>query len=72
MMDISKADWKLFREKLPGWQEAYMEKLHDCLIREGTCATSEQCDYCICGARNPLAKEYELWQVDNGVHFLHI
>ena len=27
MMDISKADWKLFMEKLPGWQEAYMEKL---------------------------------------------
>ena len=23
----SKADWKLFRTKLPDWQEAYMEKL---------------------------------------------
>ena len=26
-MDISKKDWKLYREKLPGWQERYMEKL---------------------------------------------
>ena len=26
-MEITKADWKLFREKLPGWQEHYMEKL---------------------------------------------
>ncbi len=27
MVEISKRDWKLFREKLPGWQEAYMERL---------------------------------------------
>ena len=27
MIDISKQDWKLFREKLPGWQEHYMERL---------------------------------------------
>ena len=26
-MDISKKDWKLFREKLSGWQEKYMEEL---------------------------------------------
>lgn len=26
-MDISKRDWKLFREKLSGWQENYMEGL---------------------------------------------
>lgn len=26
-MDISKKDWKLFREKLTGWQENYMEGL---------------------------------------------
>ena len=26
-MDISKKDWKLYREKLPGWQERYMEGL---------------------------------------------
>ena len=24
-MDISKKDWKLFRERLLGWQENYME-----------------------------------------------
>ena len=27
MPDISKADWKLFRERLAEWQEAYMERL---------------------------------------------
>jgi hypothetical protein len=27
MPDVSKKDWKLFREKLPEWQEHYMEKL---------------------------------------------
>ena len=26
-MDISKKDWKLFREKLSSWQENYMQKL---------------------------------------------
>ena len=26
-MDISKKDWKLFREILSGWQENYMEGL---------------------------------------------
>lgn len=27
MLEVSKADWKLYREKIGGWQEAYMEKL---------------------------------------------
>lgn len=26
-MEISKNDWKLFRERLPEWQERYMDKL---------------------------------------------
>lgn len=26
-MDVSNRDWKLYREKLPEWQEAFMEKL---------------------------------------------
>lgn len=26
-MEISKRDWKLFREKVPEWQERYMEHL---------------------------------------------
>ena len=26
-MQVNEADWKLFRQKLPGWQEAHMEKL---------------------------------------------
>lgn len=26
-MEISKKDWKLFREKLAEWQESYMDKL---------------------------------------------
>jgi hypothetical protein len=27
MVEISKCDWKLFRERLPEWQEHYMERL---------------------------------------------
>lgn len=27
-MEISKADWKLFRERVAGWQEHYMEQLN--------------------------------------------
>jgi len=26
-MQVNESDWKLFRQKLPGWQEAHMEKL---------------------------------------------
>ena len=26
-MEVSKKDWKLYREKLPEWQESYMERL---------------------------------------------
>ena len=26
-MDVSKADWKLYRSRIGEWQEAYMEKL---------------------------------------------
>jgi hypothetical protein len=27
MVEISKADWKLYRERVGGWQEHYLEKL---------------------------------------------
>ena len=27
MGDVAESDWKLFRERLPRWQESYMEKL---------------------------------------------
>ncbi|MBU9737225.1 multidrug transporter [Diplocloster agilis] len=27
MVEISKHDWKLFRERVPQWQERYMERL---------------------------------------------
>ena len=27
MGDILKSDWKLFQERVPGWQEHYMERL---------------------------------------------
>ncbi len=32
-MEISKQDWKLFREKIPSWQESYMEKLNSEYIK---------------------------------------
>ena len=44
-----------------------MQKIHACLIREGTCVTSNVCDYCIVGDRQPLAKEYELVKAANGL-----
>ena len=27
-MEISKSDWKLYREKMPEWQENYMDRLN--------------------------------------------
>ena len=27
MVEISKVDWRLFRERVPEWQEHYMERL---------------------------------------------
>lgn len=27
-MQISKKDWKLYREKIAGWQERYMDRLN--------------------------------------------
>ena len=27
-MEITKQDWKLFRQRLPDWQEAYMDRLN--------------------------------------------
>ena len=44
-----------------------MQKLHAALIREGTCATSSCCDYCIVGDKNPLATEYELVKNEYGL-----
>lgn len=32
-MEISKRDWQIFKEKLPLWQEAYMEKLIESYIQ---------------------------------------
>ncbi|MCR4951641.1 MAG: L-2-amino-thiazoline-4-carboxylic acid hydrolase, partial [Solobacterium sp.] len=44
-----------------------MQKLHACLIREGTCLTADCCDYCIVGDRDPLAEQYELREAENGL-----
>ncbi len=44
-----------------------MQKLHATLIREGTCVTSDRCDYCIVGDQSPIAKAYELKTLDNGL-----
>ena len=29
MREFPEKDWKLFRQKLPGWQEAYMTRICD-------------------------------------------
>ena len=44
-----------------------MQKLHATLIREGTCVTSDRCDYCIVGDKSPLAGDYELIQNEAGL-----
>ena len=44
-----------------------MQAIHASLIREGTCVTSDCCDYCIVGDRNPIAAEYELKTAENGL-----
>ncbi len=44
-----------------------MRKLHAVLIREGTCCSSDCCDYCIAGDKNPIANEYELTKTANGL-----
>ena len=44
-----------------------MQAIHASLIREGTCITSDCCDYCIVGDKNPIAAEYELKKADNGL-----
>ncbi len=43
-MEVLKQDWKLFREKIPGWQESYMEKLnHEYIVLlQGNGAPSEK------------------------------
>ena len=28
MIDVKESDWKLFRKRVPGWQEAWMDKLN--------------------------------------------
>lgn len=44
-----------------------MRKLHATLIREGTCVTSDRCDYCIVGDNSPLAAEYILTKNEDGL-----
>ena len=44
-----------------------MQKLHATLIREGTCVSSDCCDYCIVGDKSPLAAEYELVKNEDGL-----
>lgn len=44
-----------------------MQKLHATLIREGTCITSDRCDYCIVGDQNPLAAQYDLVRNGDGL-----
>ncbi len=48
MVEISKSDWKLFREKVPEWQEDYMKRL-----------TKEYIDL-LCAPGNPSDHFWEL------------
>ncbi len=44
-----------------------MQAIHAVLIREGTCVTSDCCDYCIVGDKDPIAEEYTLIKAENGL-----
>ena len=44
-----------------------MQAIQASLIREGTCVTSDRCDYCIVGDKNPIAAEYVLVKAENGL-----
>ena len=44
-----------------------MQKLHACLIREGTYVESPCCDYCIVCDHHPIAQVYELVRKENGL-----
>lgn len=44
-----------------------MRALHGALIRCGTCATGNMCDYCIVGDRHPLLDAYTLVTDENGL-----
>lgn len=42
-------------------------KIHAGLIREGTCFTTDHCDYCIVSDDNPLMRQYELVRNEDGL-----
>ena len=44
-----------------------MQAIHAALIREGTCVTSDCCDYCIVGDESPIAEVYELVKAENSL-----
>ncbi|MCR5834951.1 MAG: hypothetical protein K6G88_00415 [Lachnospiraceae bacterium] len=50
---ISKSDWKLFREKLPEWQEKYMEKLVG--------------EYIVFLSKDDKAASYKFWELEKRI-----
>ena len=44
MNKFSEKDWKIFRSKIAGWQEAYMDKLNKECIIDGIEATGNNCN----------------------------
>ena len=44
-----------------------MQAIHAALIREGTCVTSDCCDYCIVGDESPIAEAYELVKAEKSL-----
>lgn len=78
-MDISKSDWKLFREKLRGWQEAYMERLNNEYLALLTgnkkasdkfCALEERIklDRCSPGVILEMSKSDAVWNIVRLIH----
>ena len=53
--EVTESDWKLFRKKLPGWQEAYMDKLNQEYIQLLT-GTGDASD--------------KFWELEKSAHYL--
>ena len=56
-MEPSKADWKLYIKKIPGWQEAYMEKALEMIEYLGSKDKSWKVEGTYCTAASKLLGE---------------
>ena len=56
MVNITEKDWRLFKEKLPCWQERHMARLNDEYIK-------------FLSGNGPASEKF--WEIEKGFPFLH-